>query len=61
MRSMQTNSNDERGVWQARAAMWELLAFSLRYPDAELAEAVASGEWADACLLYTSPSPRDTR
>ncbi|MBX9034554.1 molecular chaperone TorD family protein [Gordonibacter massiliensis] len=28
--------------------MWELLAFSLRYPDAELAEAVASGEWADA-------------
>ncbi|MBC2889858.1 molecular chaperone TorD family protein [Gordonibacter massiliensis] len=28
--------------------MWELLAFSLRYPDAELAEAVAGGEWADA-------------
>ena len=48
MRSMQTNSNDERGVWQVRATMWELLAFSLRYPGAELAEAVASGEWADA-------------
>ena len=48
MRSMQTNSNDERGVWRVRATMWELLAFSLRYPDAELAEAVAGGEWADA-------------
>ncbi|RDB62764.1 molecular chaperone TorD [Gordonibacter sp. 28C] len=45
---MQTNSIDEQGVWQARAAMWELLAFSLRYPDAELADAVAGGEWADA-------------
>ncbi|WP_260620419.1 TorD/DmsD family molecular chaperone [Gordonibacter massiliensis (ex Traore et al. 2017)] len=35
-------------LWQVRATMWELLAFSLRYPDTELAEAVASGEWADA-------------
>ena len=39
---------EEKSLWQARATMWELLAFSLRYPDAELAEAVASGEWADA-------------
>lgn len=45
---MQTNSNDERRAWRARATMWELLAFSLRYPDAELAGAVASGEWAEA-------------
>ncbi len=37
-----------RALWQVRATAWELLAFSLRYPDAELAEAVASGEWADA-------------
>ncbi|RDB62887.1 molecular chaperone TorD [Gordonibacter sp. 28C] len=35
-------------LWSVRATAWELLAFSLRYPDAELAEAVASGEWAEA-------------
>lgn len=34
--------------WMLRAAACELLAFSLRYPDAELAAALASGEWADA-------------
>ena len=45
---MRTNSIDEQEMWQARAALWELLAFSLRYPGAELAEAVASGEWAEA-------------
>ena len=39
---------DEQSIWQARAALWELLAFSFRYPDAELAEVVASGEWAEA-------------
>ena len=31
--------------WQVRAAAWELLALSLRYPDEVLAEAIASGEW----------------
>ena len=31
--------------WQVTANMCELLAFSLRYPTAELAEAVQSGEW----------------
>ena len=35
-------------TWQVRAAAWELAALSFRYPDAELAEAVASGEWAEA-------------
>ena len=45
---MRTNSIDEQEMWQARATMWELLAFSLRYPGAELAEAVVSGEWAEA-------------
>ena len=34
--------------WQARAATWELLALSFRYPGPELAGAVASGEWAEA-------------
>ncbi len=34
--------------WQARAAAWELLALSFRYPDLALAEAVATGEWFEA-------------
>ncbi len=34
--------------WQVRAAAWELLALSLRYPDEVLAEAIASGEWESA-------------
>ena len=34
--------------WQAKATMCELLALSLRYPDEQLAEIVASGEWLDA-------------
>ena len=34
--------------WQVVAAAWELAAFSFRYPGAELADAVESGEWADA-------------
>ena len=29
--------------WGVRAAAWELAALSLRYPDAELAEAAAGG------------------
>lgn len=33
---------------EALAAAWELAAFSFRYPTEELAEAVTSGEWADA-------------
>ena len=36
-------------MWQARAAMCELLALSFRYPeDKVLAEAIASGEWGEA-------------
>ncbi|WP_165044282.1 molecular chaperone [Adlercreutzia sp. ZJ138] len=35
-------------TWQARAAMCELLALSLRYPEDTLAEVVASGEWYEA-------------
>lgn len=43
-----TNSIDGPKRWQARAAAWELAALSFRYPGAELAGAVVSGEWADA-------------
>ena len=35
-------------VWRVRAAAWELAALSFRYPGAELEDAVASGEWAEA-------------
>lgn len=35
-------------LWQARAALCELLALSFRYPDATLAEVVCDGEWVDA-------------
>ena len=36
-------------IWQARAAMCELLALSFRYPeDKVLADAIASGEWGEA-------------
>ena len=36
-------------LWQARAAMCELLALSFRYPEEKvLAEAIASGEWGEA-------------
>lgn len=36
-------------MWQARAAMCELLALSFRYPeDRVLADAVTSGEWGEA-------------
>ena len=42
------NLIDEPKEWQARAALWELAALSFRYPGSELAEAVASGEWAEA-------------
>lgn len=36
--------------WAVRATAWELAAFCFRYPDAELAAAVASGEWAEAAI-----------
>lgn len=39
---------DDISDGEALAAAWELSALSFRYPTDELAEAVASGEWADA-------------
>lgn len=38
----------ERKQWQVRAAAWELIALSFRYPGDALIEAVRSGEWAGA-------------
>lgn len=47
---MRENDAKTIGVdtWQVRAALCELLAFSLKYPDQETAQALVSGEWADA-------------
>ena len=39
---------DEAIPISIRATAYELLAFTFRYPGPELAEAAASGEWADA-------------
>ncbi len=39
---------NEKEQWAVRATAWELAALSLRYPEAALVDAVASGEWADA-------------
>lgn len=44
----------EAPVWHARAALCELLAISFRYPTIELAEALHSGEWADAAAELVS-------
>ncbi len=40
--------------WAQRAAAWELLAFTLRYPGSALADAVESGEWAEAACEVAS-------
>lgn len=45
---MTNNRIGNAARWQARAAAWELLAMTFRYPDAVLADAVATGEWAEA-------------
>lgn len=39
---------DDPQIWQARAAMCELLALAFRYPNEELVSIVMSGEWTDA-------------
>ena len=39
---------EEQERWQVRAAAWELIALSFRYPDDTLAKAVCSGEWVAA-------------
>ncbi|WP_165062684.1 molecular chaperone [Adlercreutzia sp. ZJ154] len=40
-------------MWHVRAALYELLAFSFRYPDTALSQAVVSGEWLDAAKEIT--------
>lgn len=42
--------------WQIRATANELLAFSFRYPSAELADALISGEWLDAACEIAAAS-----
>ena len=44
----------DKQTWHVRATAWELLALSFRYPNEELAEAIASGEWAEAAHEITS-------
>lgn len=44
----QNKMMNEAPLWQTRATAYELLAFSFRYPDMNLVEAVVSGEWTDA-------------
>lgn len=39
---------EESAAWAMRATAWELAAFTFRYPNAQLAEIVSSGEWAEA-------------
>lgn len=45
---MTNNEASESACWETRAALYELLALSFRYPDDVLVKAVASGEWAEA-------------
>lgn len=33
--------------WRLRCSLCELIAYSLRYPDAELVDVVSSGQWAE--------------
>ncbi len=44
------NMKVDADAWPVRAAAWELLALSFRYPDAVLVDAIVSGEWADAAV-----------
>lgn len=45
---VESEQNDGASVWHARAAACELLALSLRYPDAALVDIVCSEEWSEA-------------
>lgn len=45
---LEAGTSTEKEQWAVRATAWELAALSLRYPEASLIDAVASGEWAAA-------------
>lgn len=47
MRAAETISAVQLPFWKLRTVCCEFLSFSLRYPDAELAEVIQSGEWAE--------------
>ena len=40
---------------------WENLDFGYRQTDKRFVANYKDGAWDEGCLLYTSPSPRDTR
>lgn len=44
----------DKARWTARAAMCELLALSLRYPDEMLSDVISSGEWVSAARELAS-------
>lgn len=44
------DTSSKSGMWQERATACKMLAFSFRYPSAELARAVYTGEWAEAAF-----------
>lgn len=45
---MTNNAASESACWETRAALYELLALSFRYPDDVLVKTLASGEWTEA-------------
>ncbi len=46
--ALQATEGNDMDIWSLKASACELLAFSLRYPTADVAGAIASGEWAAA-------------
>ena len=46
--ALQATEGNNMDIWSLKASACELLAFSLRYPTADVADALASGEWAAA-------------
>ena len=46
--ALQATEGNNMDIWSLKASACELLAFSLRYPTADVAGAIASGEWAAA-------------
>ncbi len=46
--ALQATEGNNMDIWSLKASACELLAFSLRYPTADVAGAVASGEWVAA-------------
>ena len=54
MREEDRMDNAERSIWVTFAKEGVHM-----YPGADTDPKLATGDWDDVCLLYTSPSPRD--